>query len=366
MKKIIYLTVCSVVLFSCSIQGIEPIKTINNTNISKPLQTPVLTLKNQDSVYLGSIFKLNADLKDENGNTSNDVIWKSSDEKIGKIEKDIFLYALSVGKITITATSSKYPTISKSFELTIKEKTIKTITVKSKKDGYVIAKTGDTKKQFNFDRTVESQDTFIGEIEYEDGTKSEQLVWESNDKNIIYVENGIIKGINYGSVDINVYNPDNKSSEVIFRANFLDTLLISKKNECTDKITVDKYNNFNDSGLLVDLSEVKEKVNFTGKIYDNLGVPIVDAIVNAKSVDPYICWVGEEQKTQSGAYLFKNAPAGMRVEITVKKDRWKTSTRTEMLKSNFNGETKVNIFDFGRGNDLNGTDPNNLYAMKVL
>ena len=361
MKKIIYLTVCSVVLFSCSIQGTESIKNINNTNISKPLQIPVLTLKNQDSVYLGTIFKINADVKDENGNISNDIIWKSSDEKIIKIEKDNFLQAVSVGKVNITATSIKYPNISKSFELSVIEREIKFITVKSKKDGYIIAKTGENKKQFNFDPSLESQDSFEAEVEYKDGTKTNNVIWESNNSNFISVQNGIIKGINYGAVDVNLYTSDNKSQSVVFRSKFVEKLKV-----LSNVVFIEKYTNTEDIDNIISCGcySYEEKVTFNGFVFDTSGKPVDDATVTAKSVDPAVSWTGEPQKTQFGAYVFRNAPFGARLEVTAKKDGWTTRLRSEINSVNLTGNPKINVYDFGFGNGKGETDPNNLYSIQ--
>ncbi|MEK7432739.1 MAG: hypothetical protein AABZ74_06385 [Cyanobacteriota bacterium] len=372
MKKVIYSGICSLFLFSCIVQvNNEPIKNRNDSKefsfsepknkFIKPLQIPELTLKNQDNIYLGSISKLNADFKDENGTISNDIIWKSSDEKIGKIEKDNFLKALSIGKIKITATSRKYQNISKSFDLIIKEKEIKSITVRSKKDGYIIAKTDEPKKQFNFDSRIESQDSFISEVEYKDGSKTEEVVWENNSNNIISVQNGIVKGIVYGSSDISIHPSNNKSQKVVFRANFVNNLimLVPKYNDYYDYNS--SYNNDIDS-----IEDVSEKSIFRGQIFDNYGISVDNAIVNAKSISPFVSWVGEPQKTQGGSYVFRNAPVGVKIEIIVRKDGLTTRVRTEVLKSSISGNPKANVFDFGRGNDINGTDPNNLYAMQVL
>ncbi|MEK7432740.1 MAG: carboxypeptidase-like regulatory domain-containing protein [Cyanobacteriota bacterium] len=247
-------------------------------------------------------------------------------------------------------------------DITKNKKEIKSIIVKSRKDGYVIAKTGESKSQFNFDNRIESQDSFSAEVEYQDGSKNEQVIWESNNSNVISVDNGIIKGISYGFVDINIYNPDNKSQKVDFRANFVDNLFNSKI-ECSNDIgNLSKYSYYYDSNVV----DVKEKATFNGKVFDSFGTPVDDAIMTAKSINPCVVWQAESQQTQSGAYVFRNAPVGVKIEITVKKDGFTTKTRREVLKSNLIGDPRANVFDFGSGNGANGTDPNNLYAIQVL
>jgi hypothetical protein len=94
-------------------------------------------------------------------------------------------------------------------------------------------------------------------------------------------------------------------------------------------------------------SDIKERATFNGKVYDPDGIVVEGAKVTAKSVDPNVSWVGEEQVTTNGAYVFRNAPVGARVEITVNKDAWTTRVRTEVLKSNLQGDPTANVFDFG-------------------
>jgi hypothetical protein len=73
---------------------------------------------------------------------------------------------------------------------------------------------------------------------------------------------------------------------------------------------------------------------------------LIVTIVTAKAIDPGVNWIGEVQRTINGTYVFRNAPVGARVLITVKKDDWTTRTRSEVLKSNLQGDPLANIFDF--------------------
>jgi hypothetical protein len=102
-------------------------------------------------------------------------------------------------------------------------------------------------------------------------------------------------------------------------------------------------------------SDIKERATFNGKIYDENGIVVEGATVNAKSADPNVSWVGETQVTTNGAYVFRNAPVGARVEITVTKEGWTTRIRTEVLKSNLQGDPTANVFDFG-GTGANAND----------
>jgi hypothetical protein len=93
-------------------------------------------------------------------------------------------------------------------------------------------------------------------------------------------------------------------------------------------------------------SDIKEKATFNGTIYDTNGVPVDGAKVVATSIDPSVTWKGEDQITAGGSYVFRNAPVGVRVLITVSKDGWTTRTQTQVLKSNLTGNPDANKFDF--------------------
>jgi len=107
-------------------------------------------------------------------------------------------------------------------------------------------------------------------------------------------------------------------------------------------------------------SDIKERATFNGKVYDPNGITVDGANVNAKSVDANVSWVGESQVSTNGAYVFRNAPVGARVEITVTKDGWTTRVRTEVLKSNLQGDPTANVFDFG-GLGATGNDQTSSY-----
>lgn len=92
--------------------------------------------------------------------------------------------------------------------------------------------------------------------------------------------------------------------------------------------------------------DITSLATFNGKVYDPNGVPVSGAIVTAKGIDAGVNWVGEAQETIGGAYVFRNAPVGARIVITVTKDGWTTRTRSEVLKSNLQGDPLANVFDF--------------------
>ncbi len=92
--------------------------------------------------------------------------------------------------------------------------------------------------------------------------------------------------------------------------------------------------------------DISKLATFNGKVYDPNLVPVDGATVTAKSVDAGVVWVGDAQVTSGGAYVFRNAPVGTRIEITVTKDGWTTRSRSEVLKSNLTGDPLANVFDF--------------------
>jgi len=100
------------------------------------------------------------------------------------------------------------------------------------------------------------------------------------------------------------------------------------------------------SGNVGTSSDIKELATFNGKVFDPNGVPVDGASVNAKAIDAGVNWVGEAQSTIGGAYVFRNAPVGARIVITVTKDGWTTRSRSEVLKSNLQGDPLANVFDF--------------------
>jgi hypothetical protein len=93
-------------------------------------------------------------------------------------------------------------------------------------------------------------------------------------------------------------------------------------------------------------SDIKEKATFNGTIYDTNDVPVDGAKVVATSIDPSVTWKGEDQITAGGSYVFRNAPVGVRILITVSKDGWTTRNQTQVLKSNLTGNPEANKFDF--------------------
>jgi len=119
-------------------------------------------------------------------------------------------------------------------------------------------------------------------------------------------------------------------------------------------LTGDKNNN----------PDISQKATLNGKVYDTSGISLDGVSVTAMSVDPGVTWAGTPQQTSNGAYVFQNAPVGVRIQISIKKDGYTTATRTEVLKSNLTGDPLANVYDFGYNGSSNSTDANALYAIQ--
>jgi hypothetical protein len=93
--------------------------------------------------------------------------------------------------------------------------------------------------------------------------------------------------------------------------------------------------------------DIPERATFNGKVYDFYGKPVERAKVTAKVLQPKSTWVGEDQFTTNGSYVFRNAPIGSIIEINVSKEGWTTQTQYLLTKSNLTGDPEINILDFG-------------------
>lgn len=103
-------------------------------------------------------------------------------------------------------------------------------------------------------------------------------------------------------------------------------------------------------------SDTSDKATFNGIVYNTDGLPVDEAKVTAVSIDTSTAWTGEAQITSGGAYVFKNAPVGVRILITATKDGWTSRSRTEVLKSNLTGDPDANKIDF-EGRDAIQDEP---------
>lgn len=106
-------------------------------------------------------------------------------------------------------------------------------------------------------------------------------------------------------------------------------------------------------------SDIKDFATINGYVRDDSGNVINGATVEIKCLDTSINWVGEKQQTIGGAYVFRNVPAGYRMEIKASNGNgWNERTIVYVAKSNLNGVPASNIVNFG--DDLPTDDINKL------
>jgi Ca-activated chloride channel family protein len=108
----------------------------------------------------------------------------------------------------------------------------------------------------------------------------------------------------------------------------------------------------NPAGQTGGTSDIKERATLNGRVFGPGGTMLEGVKIKAKSTDPMISWVAEEQQTINGTYVIRNVPVGSRIEITAT-DGKDTKIRTEVLKSNLQGDPYANVFNFG---SLNKSD----------
>ena len=91
---------------------------------------------------------------------------------------------------------------------------------------------------------------------------------------------------------------------------------------------------------------IAERTTFNGKIYDDSHFPLEDVTITAKSLNSAIPY-SETTMTRNGNYTFNAAPSGVELAITASKPGFTTRRRTEVLKSNKQGDPNANRYDFG-------------------
>ncbi|PKL76727.1 MAG: hypothetical protein CVV27_08780 [Candidatus Melainabacteria bacterium HGW-Melainabacteria-1] len=91
---------------------------------------------------------------------------------------------------------------------------------------------------------------------------------------------------------------------------------------------------------------VVEKTTFNGKIFDALGNPLDGVEVKVRSLNTSVPFEAITT-TAGGTFAFNNAPAGVQIEITATRPGYAPRSRTEVLKSNKQGDPNANRFDFG-------------------
>ncbi|MFN8578594.1 MAG: carboxypeptidase-like regulatory domain-containing protein [Candidatus Sericytochromatia bacterium] len=201
--------------------------------------------------------------------------------------------------------------------------------------------------------------TFKTEIVYKDGTISNEPVnWSSSNLSFFVDNNGTLKtngnlpNLSYSL--INVSSDSDPNYKYTFQV-ILTNSLVEKTPYYTTCGTVEykeeiisRYKEIYTSisyGETI-TPDIKETATFSGKIFDPNGNLVEGVTVSAKAIDAGVNWSCNNTQFTNGKYVFRNAPVGARLLITVTKDGWTTRARSEVLKSNLQGDPMVNIFDF--------------------
>ena len=392
----------------------KPTPQSSSTTTSTTSTTSTMTKKKIRSIdifgskpemSLGDYTTLEANIIYEDGTNDKNVFWKTSDSNIIKVNDVGKIRALQSGKATITITAKNDPLVTKSIEINVKKIPFYLKVYSS--DGLLISSNDPSDNRliraYNFakgerPKFLVKMITASGDLKV---SKNINVLVTENNEVVVRALNQdtsnenekafFVEGISYGDARIRIELKDYKDNYIQFPIGFREKLIetITDDYQCQPISYVKEYyprykliyqdsyeyNNsssgdpsapaiYNPQDTTGTTSDIKERATFNGKVFDTSGVPVDDATVTAKSIDPAVAWTGEPQKTQSGAYVFRNAPTCARLEITAKKDGWTSRTRIEMLKSNLTGDPKANVFDFGNGNGTSGTDILNLYSIQ--
>lgn len=96
-----------------------------------------------------------------------------------------------------------------------------------------------------------------------------------------------------------------------------------------------------------DFYSFNNAISLKGQIYDTENNFLNEANVSAKVINTNIKWENQTKTEINGSFIFKDAPTGVMIEITVNKFGYKTKKRVEIIKT---GIVCYNIYNFG-GND---------------
>lgn len=200
---------------------------------------------------------------------------------------------------------------------------------------------------------------------YNDGSTQKDLIWNSSDTSIVMVDNsGLIKsGSILGTAYISVFEKDNPNFKLKIYINHLKNLniIVTRLLDCNPtEVTIERqrFEYKFDSSVAVGTTgdpNLGCRTSFLGKVYDTDNNEINGAIVESKVIEPVNYWKSEKQITVRGAYVIRNAPSKVKIEITASKEGFISKSRIEVLKINLEGNPAINVFDF-----------NGVYALKKI
>lgn len=109
--------------------------------------------------------------------------------------------------------------------------------------------------------------------------------------------------------------------------------------------------------------DIEKKATVDGKVLDKKGFAVDGATVTLSLLDPGVKFADGSTslstKTAQGSYVFRDVPTGTRIELKASKEGWTTQTRVESVKSNLEGNTGINKFNFGTEGGAKG-----IYALQ--
>ena len=91
---------------------------------------------------------------------------------------------------------------------------------------------------------------------------------------------------------------------------------------------------------------VVEKTTVQGDLYDNLGKPVGEGLINIRSLNSGVEFTASTGIV-GGTYSFNQVPAGVQLEIEVQIPGYATRRRVVVAKSNKQGDPDANKYDFG-------------------
>ena len=194
--------------------------------LKKDVVSEIILSKTNINILVGEKTKIDVSI---NPNTAinKKVIWKSSNEKVAKVDKDGNVIGIGNGKAEITAIADGNDKVQAKLNVTVTEASINI----ENGDKWNILK-GNTLKLYT--------DTLV---------KNTKITYNSSDERIATVtSDGIVKGIKEGTVKITA-TLENYSKQDTIELN-VNTL------EDNEKITIEKYNENNDI-----ISNIEEKTN---------------------------------------------------------------------------------------------------------
>ena len=202
--------------------------------LKKDVVSEIILSKTNINILVGEKTKIDISI---NPNTAinKKVIWKSSNEKVAKVDKDGNVIGIGNGKAEITAIADGNDKVQAKLNVTVTEASINI----ENGDKWNILK-GNTLKLYT--------DTLV---------KNTKITYNSSDERIATVtSDGIVKGIKEGTVKITA-TLENYSKQDTIELN-VNTL------EDNEKITIEKYNENN--GIISDIEEKTNVDNFIKNI----------------------------------------------------------------------------------------------------